>query len=459
MIHSHSFAAIPKEYKIYDTLIKRHLILDPDEEDAQPKYFYEETDEYWIVPRCFPELINKTYKLDYPIQYHEVEAQEISFKCNIEPRDDDQKLAITSLSKVDERFCILRARPGFGKTVCTIKALHNIGLKSLIVVHREKLAKQWLERIVEFTNIKEDEIPIFAGKLDRDSLMNMKIGIALIHTLASRYNRKDPEYHKMMIEAGIGVVVVDECHVTVPTPQFHRGQGLLYANKYIGLSATPFRDSDAKTQIIYYHLSNKIYDIGHYDLKPIAYEVYFSSNIPEKTKRWITWGGKFILQRYLKKVVETPLYQSLVLRMIKEAYEDDRYVLVLAPRKDLLQLLADLLKERYGIDDIGFFWSGQPQEELDHKVVFATSQIFSEGLDVPRLDTLIVLDQFADRAKLEQMIGRILRKHDSKKQPKVVFLVDKDFELQHFLSLKRRKIYNQIGFDFQIIDLCNELVM
>jgi superfamily II DNA or RNA helicase len=453
MIHSHSFAVIPKEYQIYDSLIQKHLVLDPGEEDAEPLYFYEETDDYWIVPRYFPEMMNKTYNLKYPIQYHEVEPVEISFKCNIEPRDKDQKLAINSLSKVDERFCILRARPGFGKTVCTIKALHNLGQRALIVVHREKLAKQWLERIVQFTDIKENEIPIFAGKLDKDSLHSMKIGIALIHTLASRYSRKETEYHRMMIEAGIGVVVVDECHVTVPTPQFHKGQGLLYANKYIGLSATPFRDTDEKTKIIYYHLGDKIYDIGHYDLKPIAYEVYFSSNIPEKTRRWITWGGKFILQRYLRKVVESPVYQALVLGLIKEAYDDGRHVLILAPRKETLTLLANLLKEKYGIEDIGFFWSGQSQDELNHKVVFATSQIFSEGLDVPRLDTLIVLDQFADRAKLEQMIGRILRKHDEKKRPKVVFLVDRDFQLQHFLSLKRRKTYNQIGFDFRIINL------
>lgn len=452
MIHSHSFALIPKKkYSHLESLIHNHLVLDYGEEGQQ--VYYEETDDYWVVPRYFPEFIKQLYNLKLDITYHEVEPVPIEFKCNIEPRDDEQRYAISFLSKPLQRFGILRARPGFGKTVCAIKAIHNLGQKTLIVVHKEKLARQWIERIAQFTDIKADEIPLFAGRLDRDSLNNMKIGVAIIHTLANRYLSRKIEYHQMMKEAGIGVVIFDECHVTIPTPYFQKGQGLLYANRYLGLSATPFRDTEERSRIIYYNLSNNIYDIGDYDLKPIAYEVYFSSQIPERTKRWITWGDKFILQRYLQKAKESPVYNQIVLGLINEAIKDGRHILVLAPRKDLLQHFANLLKGEYEFDDIGLFWSGQSQDELNHQVVFATSQIFTEGLDVPRLDTMIVLDQFADRAKLEQMIGRILRKHDAKKRPKVVFLIDKDFEIQHWLSVKRRKFYQEVGFEFKIVNL------
>jgi len=449
MIISHSMAAIPKSLG-WENFIQRDLVLQTED---SVEIYYEETPTHWIVPRYYPEFIKKRYGLNVDIEYLTVDAQEIDFECYIEPRDEDQKYAIEFLAKPMQRFGILRARPGFGKTICAIKAIHLMKTKTLIVVHKEKLAQQWIDRIVEFTDIKREEIPLFAGHLNEKQLKNMKIGLAIIHTLSNRYCSRKLEYHKLMKEAGIGCVIFDECHMTIPTHKFFRGQGLLYANKYLGLSATPFRENDIKTNVIYYNLSDNVFDIGDYDLKPKAYEVYFSSNIPEKTKRWITWGNKFILQRYLKQVQKDPTYVNLVLNLIMEALKGDRNVLVLAPRKDLLQTLGKLLEQKYSVNDIGYFWSGQPEEELNHKVVFATSQIFTEGIDVPRLDTLIVLDQFADKAKLEQMIGRILRKHAHKKEPKVVFLVDREFQLQHFLSIKRRNFYNSIGFEYEIINI------
>ena len=449
MIVSGSFAVIPKkEYPFMEPLIQKHLILD---EGETVSFFYEEHPDYWIVPRYFPEYAKKVYSLKYDIEYQTIEPIIVEYTTSIEPRDSYQKQAIKILSNTSERFTILQARPGFGKTICTIKALQLMSQKALIVVHREKLANQWKEKILQFTNLTEDDVPIFAGHLNKDQLNNMKIGIAIIHTLANRYLKRDITYHQLMKNVGIGVIVFDECHACIPTEFYQKGQGLLYANRYIGLSATPFRNSDPKTHIIYFNVGDNIHIVGSYDLKPKVYELHFKSNIPERTKRWIIWDNKFILQRYLKKVVETPIYRQLVINLIKNAVEDDRYILILAPRKETLKILGELTKEQLGID-VGYFWAGQPKSVLQKKrVIFATSQIFTEGLDIPRLDTLIVLDQFADKTKLEQMIGRILRHHDEKKQPKVVFFVDEDFELQKWLSNKRKKIYNSLGFEFEDI--------
>jgi len=454
-IHSHSFAFIPKSLNIKH-LIKQHLIVEANDPDSNDQFFYEETDDYWVVPRFFPEWLKKHYNLDLQIEYGHVDPVEIDFECSIQPRDKLQEKAIAYLSKPMKRFGILRAKPGFGKTIVTIKAIHNLKQKSLVVVPKIDLATQWKDRILEFTNIPEDKIPIFAGKLDKDSLDSMYIGIAIVNTLANRYLKRDLEIHKIMYEAGIGAIFFDECHTIIPTHYFHKAQGILYANRYIGLSATPFRDNDKLTRIIYYNLGDDIYDIADYDIKAKCFEVYFDSQIPQKTKTWICWGNRFSVQRYLKKVVECKPFVEIVMNLIKQAYNAGRRVLVLAPRKDVLHLLGELAQNQLGIDDIGYFYSGQPKEELKHQLVFATSQIFKEGIDVPELDTLIVLDQIGNRTVLEQQIGRILRKSSNKKDPKVVFLIDKNFELQHYLSLKRRKIYKQIGFKFEVIDLTNQ---
>ena len=453
-VHSHSFAFIPKELQFFDNLIKKYLV---QETETGNNYFYEETNNYWIVPRYFPYWIQKVYGLhdEYSISYGTVNPQEIDFKCIIEPRNELQEKAIAYLSQPNKRFGILKAVPGFGKTIVTIKAIHELKQKTLIVVPTNKLAKQWIEKFQKFTDIKD--IPLFAGNLDKDKLMTMKVGIAIVNTLANRYLKRNKEIHQLMINAGIGVVVFDECHTTVPTPYFQKAQGILYANRYLGLSATPFRDDQIQTKIIYFNLGDDVLDIAKYELKPKVYEVYFDSNIPEKTKRWITWGEKFIIQRYLKKVVECYPYRTLVLDMIKQAIDNDRKVLIIAPRKETLQLFADLVKQKLNFNDIGVFWSGKSDDELDHQVIFATTQIFKEGVDVPHLDTLIILDQFSNRTIIEQQIGRILRRYDNKKVPKVVFLVDKQFPIQIFMSKKRQKIYNQIGFEYEVINMTQHL--
>ena len=81
------------------------------------------------------------------------------------------------------------------------------------------------------------------------------------------------------------------------------------------------------------------------------------------------------------------------------------------------------------------------QEVRDGKerVLFATYALAKEGLDIPRLDRLILASPHRDKATIIQAIGRIERKFENKDKPICYDLVD---NLQYFTGMyKSRKSY------------------
>lgn len=74
-----------------------------------------------------------------------------------------------------------------------------------------------------------------------------------------------------------------------------------------------------------------------------------------------------------------------------------------------------------------------------------TFQMAQEGLDIPDLDTLFLTTPKGD---VVQAVGRILRKHDGKKAPMVVDILDDGIPLCANLAKKRAKQYREMGCTF-----------
>ena len=76
---------------------------------------------------------------------------------------------------------------GFGKTVCALYIAQQLGLKTLVVVHKSFLLKQWKDRAKEFMNITDDRIGIIRQKeCDVD---DKDIVIGMIQTIAKKEYR------------------------------------------------------------------------------------------------------------------------------------------------------------------------------------------------------------------------------------------------------------------------------
>ena len=122
--------------------------------DYVTNQFYLESDKGLLIPRFFPldRFIKQQYKIEGELLY---KSDRINIKHNIIPRNETQQEAINYMSTYSNG--ILQLPPGVGKTVITIFMIASRKLKSLILVHRDSLVDQWMERFLQFTNLTMDD--------------------------------------------------------------------------------------------------------------------------------------------------------------------------------------------------------------------------------------------------------------------------------------------------------------
>lgn len=122
-------------------------------------------------------------------------------------------------------------------------------------------------------------------------------------------------------------------------------------------------------------------------------------------------------------------------------------MLVLSDRISQLDYLQEKLG--YGVKIDGTMTSKKNKElreqyiqdmrEGKEQVIYASFGLAKEGLDIPRLDTLILASPHKDRATIIQAVGRIERKFEGKIKPIVYDIVDKGKYFED--SFKTRKRY------------------
>jgi len=93
---------------------------------------------------------------------------------------------------------------------------------------------------------------------------------------------------------------------------------------------------------------------------------------------------------------------------------------------------------------MGGMKEAQLQESSKKKIIFATFSQAHEGLDIPKLDTLILATPKGD---VVQSCGRILRETGTKKHNPLIFDIIDNWGPLVAQSRKRKTFYNKSGFD------------
>ena len=128
-----------------------------------------------------------------------------------------------------EGGCLLSQRTGSGKTVCSIHLISELKVKTLIVVNKEFLLNQWIERIKQYTNLTE------IGKIQGDKVnIEPPIVIGMLQSMALK------NYPYQIFEQ-FDFVIFDEVH-NLAGDIFSNVLFYIGKKRYIlGLSATPER--------------------------------------------------------------------------------------------------------------------------------------------------------------------------------------------------------------------------
>jgi superfamily II DNA or RNA helicase len=145
--------------------------------------------------------------------------------------------------------------------------------------------------------------------------------------------------------------------------------------------------------------------------------------------------------------------------MVENMVSNGRQVLVLSDRVQHCVDMAEQTASR-GISAatlVGKMTKKQRAEVLELadsreiKALFATT-VADEGLDLPGLDTLILTTPTKSMGRIQQRIGRIMRRADNKKDPIVIDLVDAAPAL-FYMHKKRWKLYTDIGCTVERIEV------
>jgi len=230
----------------------------------------------------------------------------------------------------------------------------------------------------------------------------------------------------------------------------------------IGLSATPQR-ADGLTKVINWYLGDIIYRIVRKGDKNVAVRMF---NYDTKDKLFVEKKqyikGKTVLSMprmitNLGKITGRNKFLIDILNKLKN--EDERKILVLSNRIAHLELLKDELDKEIKKDVekgtlvdgevITAFYIGRMKDiqltlAAEADIIFASYAMAEEGLDIDKLNTLVLA---TPKKNIIQSIGRILRKpiKEGDINPLIVDIVD---ELSIFSSWgnKRQEYYNKEGY-------------
>ena len=337
---------------------------------------------------------------------------------------------------------IISLKCGGGKTVLALRLLTEIKQKTIILVHKEFLMTQWLDRIRQF--IPNAKI----GKIQQKTIETdgCDIVLAMVQSIATK------EYDTGVFD-DFGLCIFDECH-HLGAEVFSRCLPKVASKYMLGLSATPNR-KDGLRCVFEWYIGNIVYKSR--EKKPdglveVQIVKYFDDN-PRYSSIPLTFKKKPCVPKMITNVTNHIPRTHIIVDFIQQYNKENRCILILTDRRDHLQIIHEMLKLR-DIDS-GFYVGGMSAQQLrdaqEKNIILGTFSMASEGMDIPKLNTIILASPKSD---IVQSVGRILRqKKESRTHHPLIIDIDDNFSSFVNQSRKRLAYYNKCKYKIYITDL------
>lgn len=398
-----------------------------------PRYlaFYEINGNELILPfGCLSDLFQM-----YPLEIFEnriVLGKSVVYNSKIELFDYQKKVSERAYLRKNG---IIVMPAGSGKTQTALELIAKLGLRTLWITHTIDLLNQSYDRA------KSNFEGIGLGKIS-----NGKIEIGTHITFATVQTLKSIDLQSYADTWDC--IIVDECHRICGTPvkagMFYKVINKLVARYKYGLTATPYRNIRGTEKAMFCLLGKTIIElekdvIGDRIIPATIIKVNTDINeIPDECEET---DGTIKYAKLTTVLSQDKNRNKLILDLLRKC--KDNYTLVLVDRVEQMYYLQDKLKYGNVID--GKTKKDKREKAIQEvrdgkvKVLFATYGLAKEGLDIPRLDRLILASPHRDKATIIQSVGRIERKFANKVNPICFDLVD---NLRYFQGMyKNRKSY------------------
>lgn len=403
-------------------------------------YWYEKHGNDYILPfGCFKDI----YKI-YPIKEDYLlkclNPNIIYYKSNIKLFDYQEKAKNEAL-KSKNGVIVMPA--GSGKTQTALQLISELGLKTLWITHTYDLLNQSFDRAK--SNLENVGLgKIAAGKID----IGTHVTFATVQTLV----KLDLSQFKNEWDC----IVIDEGHRICGTPaqlgMFYKVINALSCRYKYALTATPFRNIKGTEKALFSLIGPIICEVpkevvSERTIKAEIQPIYTDFKIPRDAKKT---DGTIDYSKLTTFLSEDEDRNEIILDILKEC--KNNYTLVLGDRLTQLSYLQE--KIGYGVKIDGTMTSKKKKAQREQYIqdmrdgkenlLFATYGLAKEGLDIPRLDRLILASPHRDKATIIQSVGRVERKFEGKKTPLVYDIVD-DTQFHNNMFKSRKTIYRKNG--------------
>jgi len=427
--------SVQQQYMVREELtIKPFVPGSPANNNATTFPAYRESPAKYYVPRYFGEKMFGPVK-----EYKIMPGSDINIAFSGELRDVQKEVVKGYIEHVEKQNNygggLLELPCGFGKTICSLNILSKLKKKTLVIVHKEFLMNQWIERIEQF--LPGARIGKIQGQIidieDKDIVLGMLQSLSM------------KEYPASMFDS-FGLTIIDEVH-HISSEVFSCALFKIVTKYMLGLSATMNR-KDGTTKVFKMFLGDVIYK-GKRDTEfdVIVRAIDYKVNDDEFNEIKYDFRGNPQFSSMITKLCEYNSRSEFILRVLRDMLVEnpDQQIMILAHNKSLLKYLFDAVKHRAIADgSVGYYIGGMKEAALKEtetkKIVIATYSMAAEALDIKTLTTLIMATPKTD---IEQSVGRILREKHS--QPVVVDIID-GHELFQKQWLKRKTFYKKQNY-------------
>ncbi len=416
------------------------------------KYFYKDFNDYLIVPKGFIKNIvkrlNDKYKLNisFDDNIEKVSKEQFDrFVKNInlpfEPYDFQLKAAFDSINS-GNKICVMATGSGKSLTIYILcrwflEKYKNTEEKILLIVPSIVLLNQMYS---DFKDYGFNDLDLFIDRLGGDFKIKQFVKKINISTWQSLYKNVD-------LFKDISVIIEDECHMAA---------------------------SDVHEKIIYPSAVNAKYRFGFTGTLPQSYCDKLSlMAVLGNAETYVT--PRELIDKGLATEMEIKAIilkyndeTSSIIKTIRNYQQEMSFFLDIEERTDKIaklivkvsekgntialftrvtngEILAKkVCKLKYGVDvEISelrkinkyniFFVSGETKasdreairqimENCDDAIIFGTTSIMSTGVNIRKLKSLVNTMPGKSYIKINQSIGRMLRKHETKNN--IVYLFD-----------------------------------
>jgi len=370
---------------------------------------YRESPNKLYIPRFYGE---KRYGKPHRSEISEGDPCDLQFTKTL--RDYQTEIINVYLNHVSNNGGggILEVGCGKGKTVMALNIISKIQKKTLILVHKEFLMNQWIERIGEFlpsARIGKIQGPKFEVD-DRDIVLGM------IQTMYSR------EFPTGSFDS-FGLTIIDEVH-RIGSEEFSKTLLKTVTPYMLGISATVDR-KDGLTCVLHMFIGDKIYHDDSEKKDPVCVRgIQFQHTDSDFVQMEYDFRGNPKYSTMISKLCDFGPRKNFIVKVTQDLLSEnsEKQIMILAHNRSLLTYLHDAIQHK-NIGTVGYYVGGMKEHALketeEKQIVLATYAMAAEALDIKTLSTLIMATPKTD---IEQSVGRILRsKHEN---PIVVDIVD-----------------------------------